>query len=198
MSQPNDIAEIPPAGKNDIQIVDDGPVYQMTFNGGDQQLITNYVYPTNYIRTTKYTAISFLPVNLFNQFRRFSNIYFLIAAIFAFFRNASAISPVTQVSPLIFVLLATAIKDGLEDYNRYKSDKQANSAPFEVIRNSQLMKVVSKDIQVGDIVWVRKGEVFPADLILLSSSFTDGTCFVETSQLDGYADTNPIDYQIIF
>lgn len=108
-------AEIP-AEKNAIQIVDDGPIYRMIFNNSGQQPAADYVYPSNYIRTTKYTAFTFLPVNLFNQFRRFSNIYFLIAAVFAFFRNASAISPVTQVSPLVIVLLVTALKDGIEDY----------------------------------------------------------------------------------
>lgn len=34
-------------------------------------------------------------------------------------------------------------------------------------------------------VYIRKGQVFPADLALLSTSFTDGTCFIETTQLDG-------------
>lgn len=39
--------------------------------------------------------------------------------------------------------------------------------------------------QVGDIVMVREDETFPCDLILLSSSRYDGTCFVTTTSLDG-------------
>jgi hypothetical protein len=29
-------------------------------------------YPSNFIRTAKYTLLTFLPLNLFEQFRRFS------------------------------------------------------------------------------------------------------------------------------
>ena len=39
--------------------------------------------------------------------------------------------------------------------------------------------------QVGDIVVVREDETFPCDLILLSSSRQDGTCYVTTTSLDG-------------
>jgi phospholipid-transporting ATPase len=37
---------------------------------------------------------------------------------------------------------------------------------------------------VGDIVQIREGEIFPADLILLASS-NEGVCFIQTSSLDG-------------
>ncbi|OXB80590.1 UNVERIFIED_CONTAM: hypothetical protein H355_014933 [Colinus virginianus] len=39
--------------------------------------------------------------------------------------------------------------------------------------------------QVGDIVMVKEDETFPCDLIFLSSSRGDGTCFVTTASLDG-------------
>lgn len=38
---------------------------------------------------------------------------------------------------------------------------------------------------VGDVVKVNKNEYFPSDLLLLSSSFEDGICYVETMNLDG-------------
>ena len=37
----------------------------------------NSQYLNNRIRTTKYTILSFLPRNLFEQFHRFANLYFL-------------------------------------------------------------------------------------------------------------------------
>lgn len=42
-----------------------------------------------------------------------------------------------------------------------------------------------KEIGVGDIVKVNKNEYFPSDLLLLSSSYGDGVCYVETMNLDG-------------
>ncbi|KMS97426.1 hypothetical protein BVRB_5g127060 isoform B [Beta vulgaris subsp. vulgaris] len=41
------------------------------------------------------------------------------------------------------------------------------------------------DLRVGDIVKVEKDEFFPADLILLSSSYDEAICYVETTNLDG-------------
>ena len=41
------------------------------------------------------------------------------------------------------------------------------------------------DLKVGDVVKVEKDEFFPADLILLSSSYDDAIGYVETTNLDG-------------
>ena len=42
-----------------------------------------------------------------------------------------------------------------------------------------------KEVCVGDVVKVSKDEYFPCDILLLSSSFEDGICYVETMNLDG-------------
>ncbi|KAI8057109.1 hypothetical protein BDF22DRAFT_617084 [Syncephalis plumigaleata] len=140
-------------------------------------------YPTNYIRTTKYTLWSFVPVNLFFQFRRFYNIYFLLAAIFVLLEPS--LDPTSELLPLCIVLLITAIKDGLEDYKRYKQDKQANTKEFTVVRDGQHQTVLSMDIVPGDVVYLTKDIPVPADLVLLSSSNEDGTCYIDTVELDG-------------
>ncbi|CDF38411.1 unnamed protein product [Chondrus crispus] len=45
--------------------------------------------------------------------------------------------------------------------------------------------VASRDIAVGDIVLVGKGEVFPCDLVLLHSALEGGIAYVSTANLDG-------------
>ncbi|RKP26375.1 hypothetical protein SYNPS1DRAFT_14278 [Syncephalis pseudoplumigaleata] len=140
-------------------------------------------YPTNYIRTTKYTLWSFVPVNLFFQFRRFYNIYFLLAAIFVLLEPS--LDPTSELLPLCIVLFITAVKDGLEDYKRYKQDKQANTKEFTVVRDGKHETVLSMDIVPGDVVYLTKDVPVPADLVLLSSSNEDGTCYIDTVELDG-------------
>ena len=42
-----------------------------------------------------------------------------------------------------------------------------------------------KGVKVGDIVRIHNNDEIPADIILLSTSDTDGACYVETKNLDG-------------
>ena len=82
----------------------------------------------------QYTLWNFVPKNLFEQFRRIANFYFLIMTIIAVMIT-SPISPLTSVLPLSFVILVTACKQGYEDYNRYMADKRVNRTFVTVIRN---------------------------------------------------------------
>ncbi len=44
---------------------------------------------------------------------------------------------------------------------------------------------------VGDICQVESGEMFPADLVLLSSSNEGGVAYIETASLDGEKNLKP-------
>jgi len=44
---------------------------------------------------------------------------------------------------------------------------------------------------VGDIVKVKEMETFPADLIVVSSNFEKGECYIETASLDGEKNVKP-------
>lgn len=97
------------------------------------RVLRNKVYPTNQNVTSKYTIITFLPRNLFEQFRRIANVYFLAIAILQFFPKFSTISPGLVILPLLAVLAITALKDGYEDYKRHQSDFKVNHSITHVL-----------------------------------------------------------------
>lgn len=141
-----------------------------------------WFWPSNYLRTTRYTFITFIPLNLFEQFRRLSNLYFLITMIITLIPGVSPVFPITSILPLVIILSITAVKDAIEDLVRWRDDLRVNNVKFEVIRNGKIHKIPSKSIEIGDIVIVNKNQDFPSDLLLLSCSNNDGIAFVETAK----------------
>uniref|UniRef100_A0A146X6U7 Phospholipid-transporting ATPase n=1 Tax=Fundulus heteroclitus TaxID=8078 RepID=A0A146X6U7_FUNHE len=138
----------------------------------------------NRIVSSKYTVWNFLPKNLFEQFRRIANFYFLIIFLVQVIVDTPT-SPVTSGLPLFFVITVTAIKQGYEDWLRHKADREVNEYLVTVLEDGQRIRKQSAKIKVGDILEVEEDETFPCDLILLKSSREDGTCFVTTASLDG-------------
>lgn len=82
---------------------------------------------SNAVHTTKYTVINFLPKNLWEQFHRFANIFFLFIALLNFVPDVEAFGKEIGYIPLLFVLSMTALKDIFEDYRRYRSDREVNA-----------------------------------------------------------------------
>ncbi|KAJ3219341.1 hypothetical protein HDU67_001560 [Dinochytrium kinnereticum] len=177
----------PPSDAQEVIVVEEasGPA------GDENPWEVKFPYPassfrkgSNYIRTTKYTLLTFLPLNLYFQFRRFYNLYFLAGALSVFY-GSSSLSPVSQIAPLVIVLAFAAVKDAIEDYWRYQSDREANNYTAKVLKNGVKQDVLAMNINPGDIIYVVKGEKFPVDAVLISTSYDDGTCFIETAELDG-------------
>ncbi|XP_066939381.1 phospholipid-transporting ATPase VD [Macrobrachium rosenbergii] len=147
----------------------------------------NGAYPDNRICTTKYTLLSFIPKNLFEQFHRFANLYFLFIVLLNFVPAVNAFGKEVAMLPLIFVLGITAIKDAFEDRRRYRSDNRVNNATCRVYSrdHGRYVKTKWKHVQVGDIVHLSCNEIIPADIVVLNSSDDYGICYIESSNLDG-------------
>jgi magnesium-transporting ATPase (P-type) len=139
----------------------------------------------NSISTTKYNIITFLPKALLFQFARMANVYFLIIAILQCIPEISPLSPITAIVPIIFVLSVSVVREGIEDYARYNYDKLSNKKKIIVHRDGKWVDSDSQTLKVGEIIVVNDEESFPADIILLDSSFPEGICYIETAQLDG-------------
>ena len=85
-------------------------------------------FAQNSITTCKYNVLTFLPKNLWYQFQKLANIYFVIIAILQVIPQISVSNGVPNILlPLAFVLAISAGKDYLEDLNRRKSDNEENN-----------------------------------------------------------------------
>jgi hypothetical protein len=74
-------------------------------------------FPDNTVITSKYTALSFLPLNLFEQFLNLANAYFLIIGILQIIPAISTTdgNP-TMYQPLAFIVFVSALRAAKEDY----------------------------------------------------------------------------------
>jgi len=141
----------------------------------------------NHVRTTKYlhNPLTALPKQLFQQFRRLFNVFWLLQCIVVLIPGLAPYNSSTTISGFAFVLLVSLAKDFYEDHQRLKADRQANAQPIEVLRDGSFVRIPSWQLLVGDIVRVSDGEFFPADLAVIATSNQDGLCLVETASLDG-------------
>ncbi|KAI1259346.1 phospholipid-translocating P-type ATPase [Xylariaceae sp. FL1019] len=179
-------------------------------------------YPPNLISNAKYTALTFLPVTLYNEFSFFFNLYFLLVALSQAIHALRIGYLSTYIAPLAFVLVITMGKEAYDDIERRRRDNEANSEEYTVLhfshpaapgtasrfmssalrhryrdglrRNDRLsdiqaeeeraqgeglhqpsshvreMSKKSRDIKVGDVLKLSKGQRVPADIVILQCS----------------------------
>lgn len=94
---------------------------------------------SNEIRSAKYTIFNFLPKNLFEQFRRVANVYFLILIILQGIPIFSNTNVFLSATPLLSILVITAIKDAMEDWKRQKSDRNVNHTITLVLKRGDTL-----------------------------------------------------------
>ncbi|CAD8070330.1 unnamed protein product [Paramecium sonneborni] len=163
---------------------------KLYFGIGQQPQNKQYHYPTNFITTSRYNILTFLPYSLALQFQRMANIYFLIIAILSFFKSISPFSPMNSIAPLLFVVCLSMLRDGYEDYQKHISDNELNSSPTTIWTSGGFVKKTWKDVIIGDIIKIDEMEIISADIVVLQTS-QDGICFIETSSLDGEKNLKP-------
>uniref|UniRef100_A0A8C8GHC7 Phospholipid-transporting ATPase n=1 Tax=Oncorhynchus tshawytscha TaxID=74940 RepID=A0A8C8GHC7_ONCTS len=84
-------------------------------------------YPRNVINNQKYNFFTFLPGVLFNQFKYFFNLYFLLLACSQFVNELRLGALYTYWVPLGIVLIITILREAVEEIRCYCRDKEVNS-----------------------------------------------------------------------
>ncbi|KAK7432495.1 putative aminophospholipid-translocase [Neonectria magnoliae] len=176
-------------------------------------------FPNNIISNAKYTALTFLPITLYNEFSFFFNMYFLLVALSQAIPALRIGYLLTYIAPLAFVLCITMGKEAFDDIARRRRDTEANSEEYKIIvfrdpdqnynhsrqrkplksetirrgskrpkgardslsdileendvedvQPSSMVQEVnrkSKDLKVGDVLKLSKGQRVPADVVIL-------------------------------
>ncbi len=160
---------------------------------GEEQ---EFSFVSNSIKTSKYEWWNFLPKFLLEEFNprtKFANCYFLIIAglqIIPAITNTSGYP--TVLIPLFGVLTMAGVLKAMEDIQRHKADRKANSSVTEVFDRStgNFKEVLWSELQVGDFVRVKSRQTVPADVVVVqvwepNPELPKGACYIETKSLDG-------------
>jgi len=144
-------------------------------------------YPHNKIKTTKYTFLTFLPRNLYEQLQKQANCYFLCVSVLMLLGEhgvfVGTIRAWSTLGMLGMMMLVSAVAALMDDIERGQLDKRMNRSESVVVDGKGRRPIRWEEVQVGHVLRITKDQEIPADMILLSSSA--GKCFVSTSNLDG-------------
>ncbi len=143
-------------------------------------------FPPNRISNTKYTLLTFIPLNLWQQCSQHMNRYFLLIAFLQLWSAITPVAPITTWGPLIVIFAISGLKEAVDDTRRYRADQLANERSVSVLRDGAWRECKSEELLVGDIVRVSEDEEIPADFVLLKSAENEaGSAYIQTSNLDG-------------
>ncbi|NJR31481.1 phospholipid-translocating P-type ATPase, partial [bacterium] len=162
---------------------------------------THSPYIRNSIRSSRYSLMSFFPRQLFAQFSKLANAYFLVISIMQVIPGLSTTGQFTTIVPLMVFIGISMAKEGWDDIRRWKLDKEENNRSAFVLKPSgssrertslieepptpdsqSWISTKWSDVKVGDILRLSRNDQIPADMILM---YADGGAFVETMALDG-------------
>ncbi|XP_042207197.1 probable phospholipid-transporting ATPase IIB isoform X2 [Homarus americanus] len=150
---------------------------------------TTEKFPPNVIRNQKFNFFTFIPLVLFEQFKLFLNLYFLVMATSQFIPELRIGYLYTYWGPLGFVILVTMIREAVDDVRRRQRDNEVNQQKYKKLTpHGGPRTVTSANIKVGDLIFVEKDQRVPADMVFLRTTETNGACFIRTDQLDGETD----------
>lgn len=157
-----------------------------TVEFGRQRPVLAGAYPSNEIKTSKYTAWNFVPKNLLEQLYKFGNAYFLIISVLMFIGEKTplfvgTIKAFSTLATLVLMMSATALMAWIDDQRRKESDRETNG---QVAKTSMGTKKWD-EITVGDFLVVSQDQELPADMVLFWAAEAEGNCYVSTANLDG-------------
>lgn len=172
---------------------------------------TEKPFVDNLIRSSKYNLWNFVPRQLWAQFSKLANFYFLIVSVLQMIPGLSTTGTYTTIIPLLFFVSISMGKEGYDDFRRHALDETENRHETRVMHAYRPVPEYTADddadqmsaedngvegvihwapvkwqsLHVGNVVKLKRNEAAPADLVLLKSSGPNNIAYVETTALDG-------------
>ncbi|KAL9106580.1 MAG: hypothetical protein Q9227_008426 [Pyrenula ochraceoflavens] len=146
---------------------------------------TGQPYISNLVRSSRYTLVNFFPRQLFAQFSKLANAYFLTISILQMIPGLSTTGTYTTIVPLLAFVSLSMAKEGYDDLRRYRLDKEENRRKCQVLEANIWVEKLWQNLSVGDVIKVDRNQPIPADIALLNVQTSESIAYVETMALDG-------------
>jgi phospholipid-translocating P-type ATPase (flippase) len=144
------------------------------------------IYSGNLLKLSRYTWFTIIPKNLFEQFQRTSNIWFLVVSILQLIPSQlDLVDGWITIFPLGALLILTLLKDLYIDKQLEKQDNIINNTEYLCWNGSAFNPKKCKDILVGDIVLLMETQLVPADILLLDNTNPDKIVYANVTRITG-------------
>jgi len=96
---------------------------RINFRNGRAAILENVRFPSNKVKTTKYTWHSFVPLNLWEHLQKFGNFYFLCISVIMYLGEKTplylgTIKAFSTLGVLLMMMTVTAVMALLDDLRR--------------------------------------------------------------------------------
>jgi phospholipid-transporting ATPase len=106
----------------------------------------------NKVTTAKYNMWNFIPLNLFNQFKKLANCYFLVITFMQTIKSISISNGTPAMAfPLTVIVIISMCKDAYEDKKRHDEDAAENDRMVLVYdhKSRSFKEKMWREIRVG-------------------------------------------------
>lgn len=93
-------------------------------------------YVNNQINSSRYTFYSFLPRQIYVQFSKLANVYFLMVAVLQMIPCLSTVSLHTTIIPLCVFMGVSMVKEAFDDSQRRRLDREENEKTVKVLQKT--------------------------------------------------------------
>ncbi|XP_028727849.1 probable phospholipid-transporting ATPase IIB isoform X2 [Peromyscus leucopus] len=162
-------------------------------------------HPRNAIKNQKYNVFTFIPGVLYEQFKFFLNLYFLVVSCSQFVPALKIGYLYTYWAPLGFVLAVTIAREAIDEFRRFQRDKEMNSQLYSkltvrvsiytciglyevaMVFSMSLLNFPLKRIKSLGKVQVKSSDIQVGDLIIVEKNqrIPSDMVFLRTSEKAG-------------